>query len=107
MQASYTYSKTIDNSPPILRDLENSPTILFDWFQRNLDRSLSGFDVRNNFVLNFGYELPFGGSSSGAAQSLLEGWQVNGIVSLADGNPFTVQNSFDRTGTRCHRPFSA
>ncbi len=105
VQASYTYSKTIDNSPPILRDLENSPTILFDWFQRNLDRSLSGFDVRNNFVLNFGYELPFGGSSSGAAQSLLEGWQVNGIVSLADGNPFTVQNSFDRTGTAAIGPF--
>ena len=105
VQASYTYSKTIDNSPPILRDFENSPTILFDWFQRNLDRSLSGFDVRNNFVLNFGYELPFGKSNTGAAARLVEGWQINGIVSLADGNPFTVQNSFDRTGTNAIGPF--
>ena len=105
VQASYTYSKTIDNSPPILRDFENSPTILFDWFQRNLDRSLSGFHVRNNFVWNFGYELPFGKSSTGTAARILEGWQINGIVSLADGNPFTVQNSFDRTGTAAIGPF--
>ena len=105
LQASYTYSKTIDNSPPILRDFENSPTILFDWFQRNLDRSLSGFDVRNNFVLNFGYELPFGKKSTGRAARVLKGWQINGIISLADGNPFTVQNSFDRTGTAAIGPF--
>ncbi len=106
VQASYTYSKTIDNSPPILRDFENSPTILFDWFQRDLDRSLSGFDVRNNFVLNFGYELPLAAGSSGTPRRrLLGGWQVNGIVSLADGNPFTVQNSFDRTGTAAIGPF--
>ena len=106
VQASYTYSKTIDNSPPILRDFENSPTVLFDWFQRDLDRSLSGFDVRNNFVLNFGYELPLAGGSSGTPlRRLLEGWQINGIVSLADGNPFTVQNSFDRTGTAAIGPF--
>ncbi len=105
VQASYTFSKTIDNSPPILRDLENSPTILFDWFQRHLDRSLSGFDVRNNFVLNFGYELPFGKGGSEAEGRIREGWQINSIISLADGNPFTVQNSFDRAGTAAIGPF--
>ena len=104
VQASYSYSKTIDNSPPILRDLENSPTILFDWFQRHLDRSLSGFDVRNNFVLNFGYDFPFKkGRRTGL--SILEGWRINSIVLLANGNPFTVQNSFDRTGTAAIGPF--
>ncbi len=105
VQASYTYSRAIDNAPPILRDLENSPTILFDWFQRHLDRSLSGFDVRNNFVLNFGYELLLAKGRSGAAGRILEGWQINSIIMLADGNPFTVQNSFDRAGTAAIGPF--
>lgn len=111
LQASYTLSKNIDNSPPILRDFENAPSILFDWFQRDLDRSLAGFDVRNNFVLNFSYELPvgrgkaLGGNLTGAAAKLLEGWQVNGILSFASGNPFTVENAFDRTGTAAIGPF--
>ena len=110
-QISYTVSKTLDNTPPILRDFENSPTITFDWFQPHLDRGLSGFDVRHNFVGSFGYELPFGpgrawgGNTIGFAGKFLEGWQVNGIVTLASGNPFTVENSFDRTGTGAIGPF--
>ncbi|RMG50499.1 MAG: TonB-dependent receptor [Acidobacteria bacterium] len=111
MQASYTFSKAIDNAPPILRDLENSPTILFDWFQRDLDKSLSGFDVRNNFVFNFSYELPIGPDRAwgsdlrGFAGKLLEGWQINGILTLASGNPFTVENAFDRARTFAIGPF--
>lgn len=111
-QLSYTWSRNIDNGPPVLRDLENSPTILFDFFNRNFDRSLSGFDVRNNFVANFVYELPFGpgkrfGAQSGLAGKIIEGWQVNGIVTIASGNPFTIENAFDRTGTNAIGPFRA
>ncbi len=49
------------------------------------------FDVRHNAVANFLYEVPtFAGMKSGAGKYIFGGWQVNGIVTLRTGFPFSV-----------------
>lgn len=61
--------------------------------------SNADFDVRKRFSLSGGYDLPFGrnkaiGSNwNGFLDSLLGGWQLNFILTLQDGYPFTVYNS--------------
>ena len=62
-------------------------------------------DSRHRFSASFSYELPFGPgraflSDAGTAVDLLVGgWQVNGIVSLVSGVPFTPFVSQDVAGT--------
>jgi hypothetical protein len=51
--------------------------------------STAGWDIRHNFVASFLYDLPLRFSSR-AANLALGGWQVNGILTLRTGNPFTL-----------------
>jgi hypothetical protein len=44
-------------------------------------------------VANFNYDLPLGRNLKGASGTLLQGWQINSIVSVTSGVPFTVENS--------------
>jgi len=89
-QAVYTFSRNIDNNSG---EFEANQT-RFRWNKR-ADRGLSRYNQKHRFVSNFGYELPFGprrrfwNSGPVAAQKLLEGWQVMGIVTLSTGFPIT------------------
>jgi hypothetical protein len=86
--ASYTWSKTMDNTT----------TILYPWDDK-LNYSLSqGFklvDVPHTFVFSYSYELPFGKgkpfANSGAAAALAGGWSVNGITTFQSGQPLVIQ----------------
>ncbi len=70
---------------------------------RNLryDRGPDAYVRPLNFVGNYTYELPFGkgkqflGSASRAADLLLGGWQTSGIITIANGLPYSL--SFDPT----------
>jgi outer membrane receptor protein involved in Fe transport len=50
----------------------------------------SDFDRRHRFVTNFIYDLPKVVSESSAAKHLLNNWQLNGIVTLQTGTPFSI-----------------
>ena len=60
------------------------------------------FDVPKRFVASFIYELPWGGGRrfepSGVLGAVASDWNVNGIVTLGDGRPYSI-NSTDRVGT--------
>ena len=64
-----------------------------------LDYSSAAWDIRQNFTTGFTYDLPFGrgrqfgASMNKAADLLLGGWQVNGILTLHTGQPYTVSAS--------------
>ena len=51
------------------------------------------FDATNRFVLSGTYALPRWKTAPYAARQLLNGWQLNAIVSLSSGTPFTVYDS--------------
>lgn len=62
------------------------------------EMSNSILDIQQRFVSNVVWELPFGEgrrflSSGGFASRWLGGWQVNGIVTVQTGSPFTVSAS--------------
>jgi hypothetical protein len=94
--AFYTLSKAIDDAsdPGATMFEANLPQDV-----RNMaaERAAASFDHRHRFVSNFIYELPnVAGPGGGLAGKLASGWQVNGIVLVESGAPFTVNLGTDR-----------
>jgi hypothetical protein len=64
----------------------------------------SALNTEHQASLSALYELPFGrgkqwlGSITGIADKLVTGWQLNGIVTLLSGFPFTPQIGSNRSG---------
>jgi hypothetical protein len=83
--ASYTFSKSIDNSSDF-GSSDPSETVLNSY---NLagERAVSSFDVPHRFTSAFTYEIPY--PRTGPLQGLAGGWQINGIITLQSGQPFT------------------
>jgi hypothetical protein len=92
---AYTWSKafgiccdTLSDNPPQVQALE--------YFQLNEARLPQ--DRPHNFQASFVAELPFGAgkpflSEGGIAAALFGGWQVNGLLSVYSGAPFTITSS--------------
>ncbi len=93
---AHTYAKSIDTDSA---GSFGSPNLNPANFQ--LDRGPSDFDIRHRTVSSIVYELPFGkGKPIGrdvnrAADLVIGGWQVNGIISHQSG----VQRSVTSTNT--------
>ena len=89
MQASYTWSKSIDdNATPY--DIY-SPAIV--------QRALSSFDRRHMFIASYIWEVPFGSKLTGWQKKVVHGWQISGISSFQSGNPLTPGIAGDRAGS--------
>jgi hypothetical protein len=101
LQASYTLSKSVDDaSSPAGGGF--APAESQYPYQRTLGRGLSDFDTRQNLVLSYFYDLPFGPSrtwlSSGVLSRLLGGWRLGGIFSARSGTPFSATSSVRNPG---------
>jgi carboxypeptidase family protein/TonB-dependent receptor-like protein len=90
LNMSYTWGKGIgynDNSDGGPRSVQ-----ALAYFERN--RALVGYDRTHNFQVSNIIETPFGKgkrwATSGAAAALLGGWQINNLLSLYSGTPFSV-----------------
>ncbi|MCC6393642.1 MAG: TonB-dependent receptor [Bryobacterales bacterium] len=99
--ASYTWSKTMSDGPDGFWN-NNGSQILRDWNCRRCDYSISSYDQPHRFVTNVTYELPLGkGKKFGAGMSpvlnaIVGQWQVNGILTISQGQPLrftTPQNT--------------
>jgi len=83
---AHTYAKSIDSDSA---GSYGSPNLNPANFQ--LDKGPSDFDIRHRFVSSVVYELPFGkgkkvlSNIGRAADLIVGGWQVNGIVSWQTG----------------------
>jgi hypothetical protein len=90
--ASYTYSHALDDASANWQG-----GVPLDSYHPELQYASSDFDVRHRFTLSMTYTLP-GRRSPG---QLLDGWQVNSIVTLQTGFPWAPQdfsNNFSGTG---------
>lgn len=101
-QASYTYSHTLDWNTGTF-DTGNYT----DAFNQALDYGNSNIDFPQRFVFSSIYELPvgqgkrFGSSMPDALNALVGGWQLNGILTLRSGQPFSVTDNWGRADMVC------
>jgi hypothetical protein len=95
--AGYTYSTTLDQASG-LGDQVNP-------FNPRQTKELAAFDLKNNFVFSYTYELPLDHLSRRAAK-VLGGWKVSGITRFSTGLPVTLLELDDNSliGTNCAGP---
>ena len=95
LQGSYTFSKVLSFQETIQgSEFANGQAQLMDPYNPKVDYAPAEFDVRNNFVFNYTYDLPFPSNVAGAVGKLLGGWQVGGITKIMSGSPFSALSQF-------------
>lgn len=97
MLVSYTFSRAIDDASSTNNSTTGTQKFPQDIYNLRAERSLSDFHRKHQFTASFNYALPFGrgraffNDARGLKQLLLGDYQVNGIVSVLSGRPFTPQ----------------
>jgi len=89
--ASYTWSKSIDDG--------SGDTDAINPFNPKLSRSLSSFDLPQNFVVSYGINSPKFEGQSQLIRKSLGGWELTGITRFTTGLPITLQERKDRSLT--------
>ena len=96
LRGSYTWSKTIDDGDSLNATTSGGePALASNPFDLAADRGLANFDVRNVASISAVYALPFAKGAHGLTRAALCGWDVNSIVTLQGGFPFTPQLSYN------------
>ena len=97
LQASYTLATSVDYGSQAVGsgDFDNSFQPAY-WQIPELNKGLSDFDIRHNFVFNSTWQLPFGRSLTGVARGFAYGWQLSNILTVHSGVPFSPVLGFDR-----------
>jgi len=93
MRASYTWSKSIDNTPEELSASSGAAPNGFDYASW---RGPSDFDITQRVVANFVYALPAGRGhkafSHGLSSYVLGNWNLSGVYTFSTGRPFTINS---------------
>jgi len=90
-QVNFVWSHSID-------DASDSEDFIPNQAQPNnslnpaAEKGNSSFDLRKRFTWNFAYELP---KMGGGMEKLKNGWGLDGVVSLQDGQPFHLNYFFE------------
>jgi hypothetical protein len=87
LSASYTYSKSLDQSSNIGEEVNP--------FNPALSYAISSFDVKHNFVVSYDYQLPV--DRFLRPDRLTKGWTLSGITHIASGFPVTMINNGDNS----------
>jgi hypothetical protein len=85
-QASYTFSKSLDNASSFESALNP--------LNFNSTYGLSNYDARHRFVFNYVWDLPVP-KFEGFKGKALDGWEVSGIVSFQSGFPVRITSQDD------------
>ena len=96
-RGNYTWAKNLDmNSALTIAQAQNQPQMVMDRNDLRRDWGPSALTPTSQASISAHYELPF--NEAGAAGKLVGGWQLNGIVTLLSGFPFTPQIGANRSG---------
>jgi Carboxypeptidase regulatory-like domain/TonB-dependent Receptor Plug Domain len=104
-RANYTWSKNLDfNSALTGAQAENQAQMILNRNDLGQDWGPSALNITNQASASAHYDLPFGAgqhwlnSAGGLEGKLASGWQVNTIVTLLSGFPFTPLIGTNRSG---------
>jgi outer membrane receptor protein involved in Fe transport len=98
VQGAYTFGKLIsntDNTSAFL-DGQGGTGLVQNIYNLKAEKSVSQQDIRNNLVVNYGLDLPFGRGQmylpdiNRVANAIIGGWRVNGITTLRSGVPIAL-----------------
>ncbi|HLJ44864.1 MAG TPA: carboxypeptidase regulatory-like domain-containing protein [Bryobacteraceae bacterium] len=101
-QVNYTFSKAIDDTTDF-----NSQFASFFPTRLNLERGLSAYNVKHNFVANAVYLTPFkAGRDVNFLSHILADLTLSPIVSMRSGIPFSIRVPGAANGTLGHSLFA-
>ncbi len=86
--ASYTYSKSLDQSSNVGEEVNP--------IHPALSRALSAFDVKHNFVASYAYQIPLPRLLA-VSNRWTNGWTISGITHFSSGFPVTLLNYGDNS----------
>lgn len=105
LRGNVTWSKNLDvNSALQGAQANNQAQMVMDRNDLRRDWGPSALNPAVQSSISATYELPFGrhkhflNNTQGLGNLLLSGWQLNGIVTLLSGFPFTPQSGSNRSG---------
>ncbi|MDQ2832300.1 MAG: TonB-dependent receptor [Acidobacteriota bacterium] len=106
LQASYTWSKSIDDTSTVAGTSATSSVGAIaqaasqNPFDTHAERGPSTFDQTHSFSLSLTQEIPLQTFSflDGVNRKIVEGWQLISISSISSGTPFTVYSGIQQTG---------
>jgi Carboxypeptidase regulatory-like domain/TonB-dependent Receptor Plug Domain len=104
VQGSYTWGKAIDEGSATISGDTFLNTLLqlpfyFDPHQR---RGLADFNIAQNLVINYLWQIPGPKTTISPVRVLTNGWQLGGIFQASTGTPFTAMVSGDPMGIKNH-----
>ena len=101
---SYTFGRSIDEQSQASLGFHNGGGFR-DNNNPEWEKGPSDFDVKHRFVNSVSYTLPFGTGKRfasglhGVGETLLGGWELQGIQSAQSGAPFTILASIGESNT--------
>jgi hypothetical protein len=105
LQASYTYSKSLDDTSAVLGGLFGTAGVILqtlpqDPWNPSAEKGPSTFDVTHVFTVSVIQLLPIDriGFFRPLGRGLTRGWQFLNITTLMSGPPFTVFSGIQQTG---------
>jgi hypothetical protein len=97
--AAYTWSKAlgyVDSNGPLAYMAYGGPSVVQDYYNRKLERSITSFNYPHNFKLTWQYDTPVGKGrrwNLGRLNYALGGWQASAIHNYRSGDPIGVSES--------------
>jgi hypothetical protein len=97
IQTSFTWQKSMDTSSGSFAgdNYSSNPTAATPWWDLNIIKGRSDFNVGRNLTINGLWQIPSPASFSGPAGWIASGWGVGGVLELSDGAPFWPLNGLD------------
>jgi len=99
IQGSYTWSKCIDtSSTSIATDTFGNSARDIPFFDSQARRGLCDYNISQNFVGNYIWQVPSAKGLGAAAEHILGGWEIGGVITASTGSPFSVTISGNPLG---------
>jgi len=104
LQASYTWSKSIDNTSIVLGGTGSTGAVASGYSQNPFDthpeKAPSNFDVTHGFTLSVAQDLHLQAAPflEAVSKKVTDGWELLSISSINSGAPFTVYSGIQQTG---------
>jgi hypothetical protein len=104
IQASYTWSKSIDDTSMVIGGTGSTGAVAVGFpqnpFDTHLEKSPSNFDATNSFSLSVAQDLHMESAEwlRSLSRKATYGWELLNISSISSGSPFTIFSGIQQTG---------